>query len=289
MVNIRGVCVHRRRCYPAIAETTTIAPAMVATLSSSEVLSIYEVVVRDFVDSGDPVSPVGVKSMSLLESAVSRQHTGFDGHEKYSTPALKAATLAYGICCDHPFHNGNKRTALVAMLCHLDKNDLTFQEGVTQEALYELMKDVAGHELVRRPGIGDYSDEEVANLARWVRQFTRRVETTERIITCRELHAILRRHNFDIDNFTGNHADVVRYKRPLFGWGAGGPKRERIIRIPWPRDGAQVGRGILKELRDKCGLTDADGVDSVIFYTKTRPADYFVNKYRKTLRSLAKT
>ena len=29
---------------------------------------------------------------------------------------------AFGICCDHPFHNGNTRTALVTMLVHLDNN-----------------------------------------------------------------------------------------------------------------------------------------------------------------------
>lgn len=262
---------------------------MIATLSSQEVLSVYDVVVRDFVDSGDPVSPVGVKSMALLESAVSRQHTGFAGEEKYHTPGLKAATLAYGICCDHPFHNGNKRTALVAMLCHLDKNDLTFHEQVTQEDLYELMKNIAGHDLVRRPGMGDFSDEEVVEIAKWLRQATRRVEHSERIITCRELRAILRRHDFDLDNFTDNHADVVRFRKPFFGLGPGAPKRERIMRIPYPRDGAQVGRSVLKDLRERCHLTDKDGMDSVIFYSKIRPADFFVNKYRKTLRSLAKT
>ena len=54
-------------------------------------------------------------------------------------------------------------------------------------------------------------------------------------------------------------------------------------------DGGQVGRHTLKELREKCHLTDKDGIDSNVFYTKIRPADFFVNKYRKTLRSLART
>jgi len=76
--------------------------------------------VADFAGTGDPIAPPGVRSMTLLESAVSRQHTALGGRLKYADPVSSAATLLYGICSDHPFHNGNKRTALVAMLVHLD-------------------------------------------------------------------------------------------------------------------------------------------------------------------------
>ena len=262
---------------------------MTATLTTSEVMGIYYVVVADFAESGDPVSPIGVKSHNTLESTVSRQHAGFGGYQKYTTPLLNAATLTYGICCNHPFYNGNKRTGLVSLLCHLDKNDLTFEEEITQKELYDLMLDIAAHELVKRPGIGDYSDEEVEKIARWLRKWTRRVQHNERIITCRELRTILRRYGIELENLHDNNIDVVRYKTPFFGFGKRTPRREKIWRIPYPRDGAQVGRATLRELRERCHLTDQDGVDSNVFYTKIRPADYFVNRYRKTLRSLAKT
>src|SRR4030095_6384084 len=97
---------------------------MAATLSTTEVRGIYYVVVRDFAESGDPVSPIGVKCSNTLESTVARQNTGYGEYQKYGTALLSAATLTYGICCNHPFHNGNKRTALVSMLCHLDRNNL---------------------------------------------------------------------------------------------------------------------------------------------------------------------
>jgi death-on-curing protein len=197
------------------------------TLTAADVLSIYDVVVKDFAESDDPISPVGLKSMNLLESAVSRQHTGFQGEDKYEAPILNAATLAYGICCDHPFHNGNKRTALITMLCHLDRNDLTFVEGITQEELYNFMRDIAGHEFVNRPGMGDYSDEEVQEIARWLRRRTRRVEHGERIITCRELKGILGQYGIVLENLVGNHVDVVRYRTPfrIFGIGPKSPER----------------------------------------------------------------
>ena len=108
---------------------------MLSTLSASEVLAIHDVLAADFAAADDPISPAGVKSMNLLESAVSRQFTGYEGRLKYDTPILNAASLTYGICSNHPFHNGNKRTSLVAMLCHLDRNDLTFEDGLAHDEL----------------------------------------------------------------------------------------------------------------------------------------------------------
>src|SRR5438105_4615900 len=84
--------------------------------------------------------------MALLESAVGRQWVGFGDRLKYPNPVENAATLAYGLCCDHAFHNGNKRTALVAMLVHLDRNKWSLFE-VGQNALYALIIDVAEHTL----------------------------------------------------------------------------------------------------------------------------------------------
>ena len=54
-----------------------------------------------------------------LSSAVARQHLGFRGVSKYTTEAEVAATLFYGLCMNHCFENGNKRTALVSMLVFL--------------------------------------------------------------------------------------------------------------------------------------------------------------------------
>ncbi|SPK71025.1 conserved protein of unknown function [Cupriavidus taiwanensis] len=120
----------------------------IRTISSEEVLSIHEQLAFDMASSGDAISPAGVKSEGLLHSAVGRQTTGFGDKLKYSTVEANAATLCYGICCNHPFHNGNKRTALVSMLSHLDRNDRTFDSSVSQDDLYELMKKIAGHGFV---------------------------------------------------------------------------------------------------------------------------------------------
>ena len=41
-------------------------------------------------------------------------------------------------------------------LCHLDKNGLTFAEEITQQDLYDFMKDIAGHDLGWRSGRSAY-------------------------------------------------------------------------------------------------------------------------------------
>jgi death-on-curing protein len=53
----------------------------------------------------------GVRDEGLLESALSRPQNLF-GYETAALPQL-AAAYAYGICKNHPFVDGNKRTSLV--------------------------------------------------------------------------------------------------------------------------------------------------------------------------------
>ncbi len=118
----------------------------IETLSIEDVLQIHEFLVEDFAESGDPISPPGTRSLDLLASAVFRQDTSIGNTLKYPDPIGNAATLAYGLCNDRPFYNGNKRTALVAMLVHLDKNRLALFE-TSQQDLYEMILGVADHTL----------------------------------------------------------------------------------------------------------------------------------------------
>ena len=63
----------------------------------------------------------GVRDMGLFESALSRpQH-----HASYQAPdaAALAAAYGYGIARNHPFLDGNKRTAFVAVELFLLLND----------------------------------------------------------------------------------------------------------------------------------------------------------------------
>jgi len=115
------------------------------------VLGIYAAITEDFANSPDPISPAGVRDRGLLESAVYRQETGFDGRLKYPHPRLSAASLANGLCCDHPFHNGNKRAALVSLLVPVDRNEYALS-GIDQKELYDTMIAIADHRFGIRDG-----------------------------------------------------------------------------------------------------------------------------------------
>jgi death-on-curing protein len=259
------------------------------TLTASDVLAIHEVLAADFAAALDPISPAGVRSQNLLESAVARQFTGYAGRMKYDNAVSNAASLTYGVCCNHAFHNGNKRTALVTMLCHLDRNDLTFSENVSHDDLYSFMLKVASHGFSEKGKSGDQSDVEVEEMARWIRKRTRRIERGERVITFRELKGILTRFGYVLEDLRNNSVDLVRYRERSSWLGLKKhTERIRIMRMAYPGDGQVVGKGLLRDLRERCGLTEADGVDSHTFYAKERPADYFVQHYRGVLRRLAR-
>lgn len=258
------------------------------TLSADEVLSVHCALTKDFERADDPISPPGVRSKDLLESAVSRQNTALGGNLKYRTPYDNAASLAYGICCNHPFYNGNKRAALVSMLCHLDRNDLMF-DNIRHDELYGFMLKVAGHGFCEGRRFGDQSDFEVAQMAKWIRKRVRRVERNERVITYRELRSILGRYGFIFANYKGNFVDIFKEEEEcgLFGL----RKRvvqNRVMHIPYPGDGKEVARKVLKSIRDECSLSEDDGIDSRMFYQGAHSVDYFVQKYRGLLRRLSK-
>lgn len=267
------------------------------TLNVEEVLRIHDILVEDFLASNDPISPAGVRSEQLLESAVSRQWTGLGQVLKYPTPVESAATLLYGICGDHPFHNGNKRTALVSMLAHLDKNKLTLYH-TKQKHLYDFMIKIASHELAAKrskrrssPLKRSSSDQEVMAIASWISRRVDTVKRGEKSISYRDLRKILKGFGYFLSNPKNNSIDVIKYETKTKGLIR---KREiqvskRVGNIPFPGEHRSVSLRDIKRIRKICQLTEEDGVDSDAFYDDTAVLHGFVNKYRKVLRSLAGT
>lgn len=77
----------------------------------------------------------------LLESAVMRpQQTAF-GQDAYPTLALKAAALLQSLIGNHPFIDGNKRTAVLSTIVFLNLNG--FELNMDQQALVQLALDIA--------------------------------------------------------------------------------------------------------------------------------------------------
>lgn len=99
----------------------------------------------------------GIRDEGLLESALSRPQ---NRHAYESTAGLfdLAASLCHGLCKNHPFFDGNKRTALLAARAFLFLNGQVFEPRETDEV--ETMVAVATGEI----------DE--AGLAAWFRAYS---------------------------------------------------------------------------------------------------------------------
>ena len=77
----------------------------------------------------------GIRDASLLGSALVRPKHLLAYAENELTLSRLAAAYAFGIARNHPFVDGNKRTAFVAAVLFLRINDYTL--AATQEEKYE--------------------------------------------------------------------------------------------------------------------------------------------------------
>ncbi|MFH0984932.1 MAG: type II toxin-antitoxin system death-on-curing family toxin [Candidatus Omnitrophota bacterium] len=70
----------------------------------------------------------GIRDMALLHSALAQPEASFGGHWLHNDIFEMAAAYAYHICQNHPFFDGNKRTALDAALMFLGTNGILFKD-----------------------------------------------------------------------------------------------------------------------------------------------------------------
>ena len=94
----------------------------------------------------------GIRDITLLESAVNRPLSTYDGVELYPTAIEKAACLIESIVNNHPFIDGNKRTGFFLMRFLLLKYG--FKLDVSQEEKYSLVIKIAK---------GEYKFKEINN------------------------------------------------------------------------------------------------------------------------------
>ncbi len=75
----------------------------------------------------------GLRDIALLESAVYRSQATFGGIDLYPSIFEKAGALVHSLLLNHPFVDGNKRTAIASMLVFLEINGYLF--SITQKEL----------------------------------------------------------------------------------------------------------------------------------------------------------
>ncbi len=90
------------------------------TISLEQLLQIHALIVNETGGS------IGLRDLGRLEAAIAAQSQNVFGEELYPTLIDKAAAIIRGIIADHPFVDGNKRTAMLTGLTLLEINDLRF-------------------------------------------------------------------------------------------------------------------------------------------------------------------
>lgn len=83
----------------------------------------------------------GARDLGLLQSAVAMPQASFGGEYLHGDLFEMAAAYAFHICENHPFFDGNKRTALAAALVFLDVNGVAIRSDT--QALYRTMMALA--------------------------------------------------------------------------------------------------------------------------------------------------
>ena len=97
-------------------------------LSTDELMAMNKAVISLYGGLG-----FGVREQGLLESAAHRplHLASYDERDIH----VIAASLAHGICQNHPFFDGNKRTAFAAMSGFLNKNGLELVASSSDNAV----------------------------------------------------------------------------------------------------------------------------------------------------------
>lgn len=216
-------------------------------MDASTIVFIHEHLTDYFADKDDPISPPGVKNIDTVESAAERPNATIGGEDAYPTIFLKSAALFHSVCCNHSFHNGNKRVALLSTLYYLSEHGY-WVDKCDDDEMYEFTRQLAAHELT------DDRADEVEAIADWLERNSRKNVKGDKHMKFNALKEALQRFDYELYD-KGHTFDVVKdgvvvesiLKRGQQGFNDYDPQ-------------------YISGLRKRLSLTPAEGIDSARFY-----------------------
>ncbi|MNZ33341.1 Toxin Doc [compost metagenome] len=242
-------------------------------MDSSTIVFIHEYLANFFIGKEDPISPPGVKDSNSIESAAARPYSTAGGQDAYPTIFLKAASLFHSVACNHSFHNGNKRAALLSTLYFLSEYGY-WLDRCDDDEMYEFTRRIAAHE------ISDDRRDEVPTIANWLERNSRKQQKGEKPMKLGTLRESLARFGYELRN-AGKTMEILR----------DGVVVETIL-----KKGAQgfedYDPGYISELRKRLDLTAEAGVDSARFYGQkgiSEELNQFMQLRIDVMKRLAKT
>ena len=112
-------------------------------LSAQYVQYIHDKLVMVMWPDSGTVGEGGCRDINLLESAVARPFQSAFGEDAYPTILDKAVALSHSLNSNHPFHDGNKRTAIIALDDFLVANG--YIQDLSNVGIYDLALQVASY------------------------------------------------------------------------------------------------------------------------------------------------
>lgn len=104
-------------------------------LTEKDIITLNIYVINKY----SPKEQIGVKEPTALNMLVNAPKQHVFGQEQYPTIELKAANLVRNLVKKHVFHNGNKRTAFMALIVFLELNGYKFKVS-NKEAVNYMVK-----------------------------------------------------------------------------------------------------------------------------------------------------
>jgi death-on-curing family protein len=279
----------------------------VLTLSAEDILELHSLLCNNYLllPQMEPVSPPGLKSLNLLESAISRQHVGSGEFYKYPDMYSNCATLIYGLVKNHAFHNGNKRVGFLSMLKHLYINGKVIKADVKHVEIYELLRSLADKEgsledhaknfhqkflksvKFSNRAITDWTTEvEIRYIASWLKDHTEHKSRKIKFktIAVSELQDVLRSKGLHTA-FDGKFLKISKPNSKL---------EDLLFRKPYRKIYTikkikNIPLNIVEDIRRDFNLSILDGVDNNSFYNDENLLSEEIISYKKIIYKLAKT
>ena len=105
-------------------------------LSLKDVLNIHSTLIEETGGSH------GIRDIGLVESAISAPQASFYGKDQYESVFNKAAVYLHRIAMNHPFVDGNKRTAITSAGVFLSDNGykIKVKKGMIEKFVIKVVK-----------------------------------------------------------------------------------------------------------------------------------------------------
>lgn len=236
-------------------------------LSCEDVLDAHYLICNHFLKLGEGIAGFGPKDIGLLSSAVSRQLASAGGAFVYTDFWDVASSLIFGLINDHPFHDGNKRTAFLSSVFFMMEHGYVPSVEITQ--VEDFTVEIADY---KRANGRHMTVSEIA--PKFKTMFRKQDNRMSYLVTFNELQQLLNSHGCSIGNPSGNYINVYSGET-------------RVSQIGFPGWSKEVSRNAISTVRKSTGLLPENGIDAQVFFKGADPLSKLIGAYEEPLKRLA--